>query len=153
MEFPLKLVGFETQTLIAKTPGIFSSVNLLVDGIPAKPNGKGGFVIQRSDGADVTVRIKTSWPDPVPVIFVNEEKILLESPFKWYQTLLILSPFLLVAIGGLIGAVIGAIATDINGRISRTHWPPALRYLAIGGMGIMAYLTYLIAGVLYVVMR
>lgn len=69
---------------------------------------------------------------------------------QWWQLLLSLLPIGVVAIGGLVGGLIGAIGLIVNLWLARRQIGTALKLVAMVGVVIASYVIYvIIAGVIY----
>jgi hypothetical protein len=150
MNYPVKLQGFEGQTIEAQPSGFFVGPKLLVNGRPA-PNGKkrGQMTLRRDDGREVVATWKPqSLGFDVPSLVVDGQTIQLVEPLKWYQLLWSALPLLLIFGGGALGGLTGAIAAILNTRIFRSNLNTLLQFLVTGGISILAVVVYVVLAIL-----
>jgi hypothetical protein len=124
-----------------------------VDGLPA-PTGDdpNRFSLRRNDGTVVTAWFKGGFPDPVPTLVIltpgaGERNIQLAPPLSTAQWVCAGFPLLLL-LGGLVGAVFGAIATLLNVSLMRSGLPAAARFGACAGVSLLAFVLSLAVAVL-----
>jgi hypothetical protein len=149
MNYPIKLQGFEGQTIEVQSSFI-AGPKLLVNGRPA-PNGKkrGQMLLQRDDGLQVVATWKPQVLGlDIPQLTVDGQAVQVVEPLKWYQLLWSALPILLVFGGGAIGGAIGAVAAVINTRIFRSDSDAWFQYAVTAGISILAVLLYLFVGTL-----
>ena len=150
--YPLKLDGFEGQTLEVQPPGVLSGPKLLVNGQPAPAGPKRGqMALRRNDGREVLVRWRPQILGmDVPQLYVDGYVVNVVPPLPMYVWLWSALPVLLVLIGGALGAVAGFIAFAINTRIFRTSLPGLGKYslsLLVSLLSVVVYLA--VATLLY----
>ncbi len=155
MNYPIKLEGFEGQTIEVQPAGTFSGYKLLINGQPA-PDGlkHGQMLLRRNDGtqAIATWKVQLLGFD-VPQLVVDGKPIALEEPLKWYEWVWGGWSVLLLLIGGALGAIAGFIAFSVNIKIFRSSMGSVEKYLltaVISAVAVMAYLVVatLLAGAL-----
>ncbi len=146
MRYPLKLDGFEGQTLEVQPSGILSGPKLLVNGQPAPAGPKRGqMALRRNDGREVLVRWRPQVLGmDVPQLYVDGFVVNVAPPLPWYVWLWSALPVLLVLVGGALGAIAGFIAFAISTRIFRSSLPGLAKYglsLLVSLLAIVVYLT------------
>ncbi len=118
MLFDVTVAGFEGRSLQVGG-GLRERPYLLVDGLPP-PTGsaQGEYAIPRADGAAVTAVVRRArLPlDPVPRLWIAGDEIAVRPPLTPRQIAWSAIPLLLVLTSGLLGAVVGAVATIQNLR-------------------------------------
>ncbi len=119
MKLHIPYPGFERRKLHLRVR-VFRSPQVMVDGIPITPQ-KGIYQIQDDEGLNTCLRLKNNWVDPLPSIEINDTRISVGKPLKWYDYLLIGSPLCLFFPAGLFGGFIGILATYVSLRLFR--WP------------------------------
>ena len=121
MRYPVRLEGFEGQTLEIQPGGLFSGPKVFVNHQQA-PKGKGREVIlRRNDGTSVEARLKPSvFGLDVPQLVVEGKTIRVIDPLKWYVWVWIALPILLVFVGGALGGIVGALGLTTNAKIVRS---------------------------------
>ena len=141
MEYPIRLKGFETQRIVVDTGGFFTPARLLVNGKLAQAGKKRGWFILKADhGARVDAQLRSMNPlDPVPQLYIEGDQVTFAPPLPWYGWLWAAIPLGLVVMGGLIGGVVGAVATYINARLLRSRMSPVKKALATAGVTLAAY--------------
>jgi len=150
MQYPVQTEGFQAQQLTLETAGLLSGAKLLLNGQPAPQGAKRGeFIVKRDDGTEVTAKFKPIFLDPVPQIIINDSQtITVVESLNWYQWLWAGLPIALIFVGGIMGGLFGFIATTLSIRIFRSDISPVLQYLAIGGISVLAVVSYLVVGIL-----
>ena len=119
MKLHIPYPGFERRKLHLKVR-VFRSPQVMVDGAPITPQ-KGIYRIQNDEGLDTCLRLKNNLVDPLPSVEINDTRISVGQPLKWYDYLLIGSPLCLFFPAGLLGGFIGILATYVSLRLFR--WP------------------------------
>lgn len=153
MNYPIKLSGFEGQTLEVNPGSFFSSPQLLINGQPApKGSKRGQLLLRRNDGREVTATWKVgALGFDVPSLEVDGQSIQLVEPLKTSQWLWAGLPILLLFIGGFFGAIAGIIAFAINVRIFRSELNILLKFLLTGVISVLAGVVYFIASTLLLI--
>src|SRR5258707_15744360 len=102
MRFPLKLDGFEGQTLEVQPSGILGGPKRLVNGQPAAAGPKRGqMALRRNDGREVLVRWRPQFLGmDVPQLYVDGFVVNVAPPLPLIVWLWSALPVLLVLIGG-----------------------------------------------------
>lgn len=141
MKYPVKLEGFEGQTVELESAGLISGAKLLVNGQPAPRKGN-LMTLTARDGHPVNVTFKNNLFD-VPGLVVDGKTVLVVQPLRWYEWLWNGLPALMVFGGGLIGAMIGVIALSINIGLFRSQTNPFIKYIVTGAVSFAAVVLYL----------
>jgi hypothetical protein len=149
MRYPVRLEGFEGQTLEIQPGGFFSSPKVFVNHQPA-PRGKGREVIlRRNDGSPVIATLKPrAFGLDVPQLVVEGKTIQVTAPLKWYVWAWIAWPLLLVFVGGALGGIAGALGFTTNARIVRSKMNGSAKFAltaAVSLLVVIAFLTALVA--------
>jgi hypothetical protein len=142
MEIPVRLPGFETQRPVVKTSA-FASPQLILRGQPvAKIKG---FMRPRNDAnAEVAIRFKPRFLDPIPNLEVAGSVVELASPLKWYEYAWMMFPILLIFAGGLLGAMFGVVAVLLSTNVFRSDRPAVIRYALTGAISIASVAGYVV---------
>ena len=150
MQYPVQTEGFQAQQLTLETAGLFSGAKLLLNGQPVPKGAKRGeFMVKRDDGTEVTAKFKPIFLDPVPQIIINDSQtVKVVEPLQWYQWLWAGLPIALIFVGGVLGGLFGFIATTLSIRIFRSEMSSGLQYLAVGGISVLAVVSYLVVAIL-----
>jgi hypothetical protein len=146
MRYPLKLDGFEGQTVEVQPAGVLSGPKLLLNGQPAPPGPKRGqMALRRNDGRDVLVRWRPQFLGlDVPQVYVDGYVMNVAPPLPMFVWLWSALPILLVLIGGALGALAGFVAFAISTRIFRSSLPALGQYglsLLVSLLAVIVYLT------------
>lgn len=144
MNYPVKINGFEGQTIEVQSPGFFSGYKLVVNGQPA-PKGpkRDQMLLRRNDGVELLVTWKPqALGFDLPQLVVDGNAISLVEPLRWYEWVWSGLPILLVLAGGALGAFIGFIAFSVNTKIFRTSFTLFVKYLTTGGVFLLAVAVY-----------
>src|SRR5512140_2898150 len=100
--------GFESRKVVVRSPGIFSGPKLLIDDEIVKGSW-GKYTLRRSDSKEIAARVVNNFIDPVPQLIVDGRLYTPIPPLPWIQLVWAGAPLLLLFIGGLLGAVFGAL--------------------------------------------
>ena len=150
MNYPIKLEGFEGQTIEVQPAGTFSGYKLLINGQPA-PQGpkRGQMLLRRDDGTQAIAAWKAQLLGfDVPQLVVDGKPINLVEPLKWYEWVWSGWPVLLLFVGGALGAVAGFIAFSVNAKIFRSSLGGVEKYLLTAAISAVAVMAYLIVATL-----
>ena len=145
MQYNIEAVGFEGRELFLEAAGMFAGPKFMIDGsLAPKGNKRGEFLLTRNDGQEVVAKFGFNFLDTVPPILIDNKKINLIEPLKWYQWVWAGWPILLLFAGGAIGAILGIIATSINVRLFRSQIASVGQYLAVAGVSGVAAALYFV---------
>ncbi|NTU83636.1 MAG: hypothetical protein HGA45_30410 [Chloroflexales bacterium] len=148
MDYPINLEGFEGQAIVVQPAGFLSGPKLLVNGQPAaKGQKRGQMVLRRNDGSEALATWKPQFID-VPRLIVDGQTINVAEPLKWYVWLWSGLPFILVVVGGAIGAVVGMIGFGVNANIFRSSWPTAAKFAVSAIVSVVAVVAYIVLAAL-----
>jgi len=150
MQYPVQTEGFQAQQLTLETAGFFSGAKLLLNGQPAPKGAKRGeFILKKDNGSEVTAKLKPIFFDPVPQIIINDSQTIeVVEPLRWYQWSWAGLPVALIFVGGLLGGLVGFIATSFSVRVFHAQLSPVLQYLVVGGISVLAVVAYLVLAVI-----
>lgn len=149
MRYPVRLEGFEGQTLEIQPGGLFSGPKVFVNHQPA-PKGKGREVIlRRTDGTSVVATLKPSiFGLDVPQLVVEGKTIRVTEPLRWYVWAWIALPMLLVFVGGALGGIAGFFGLSTNAIIVRSKMNGFAKFAltaAVSGLVVAAFLVAVVA--------
>lgn len=147
MRYPVRLEGFEGQTLEIQPGGLFSGPKVFVNHQPA-PKGKGREVnLRRNDGTSVVASLKPRvFGLDVPLLIVDGKTIRVTEPLKWYVWAWIAWPVLLVFVGGAPGGIMGALGFTANVRIVRSKMNGLAKFALTAAVSVLVVAAFL-AGV------
>lgn len=150
MRYVVAVDGFEGREIAVETKGLFSSMTLVADGVPAPKGEKNGeFVLTRNDGHQVVARFRSVFfLDPLPQLIVDDRTYQVAEPLKWYQWLWSGIPILLYFSGGALGVLLGSIGLFANARLFRSKLTPLLKYAATSLITFLTVTAFYISVVL-----
>ena len=140
MQYSIEIPGFEGQDLKVDGTGFFKAPKIYVNG-EMTPKGSRWLTmgLTKNDGTVVDARMVNNFVDPIPTVMVGNEKYHPTEPLSWGQYIWAGWPVFLVAIGGLVGALLGVGAGMINGRIMRNdNMRTMVKYGVTGGVSMVA---------------
>jgi hypothetical protein len=145
--FPIEHEAFAGRGFGLRPPGAFTGPKLVIDG--AELAGKRGrFSVRDNAGNDVEVRLKRSGLDPVPKVVIGERTIQVARPLAWYEYAPLALSWVLVPLGGALGALTGIVATAVGARVLRSDRPPAARLALAAAISVGSVVAFfLVAGV------
>ncbi len=153
IRYPVRIPGFEHETIELESSGFFSPAKLYIDGKKAEAGKKKNeLLLRKSNGSTTSVFIQSAFFDTVPRLLVNGKVIKVVSPLIWYQYIFSGLPLFLIFVGGVVGAVLGMVAFILNIRIMRANLNTPLKYLSILGIVIATFFTYVALSLLVTVM-
>ena len=122
--------GCEGQDIVVKT-SLLSGTRLFVNGQKAARGPKMGTMsLTRNDGRVVTAQWKQQmFGFDTPQLDVDGKTYVLAQPLKWYEVVLMALPIALVFIGGLLGAIVGVVASAASASIFRTRMNKIVKIL------------------------
>ncbi len=117
---------------------------LSVRGQPVpRSEGKGRpFLVRRPNGTQATVQVKGSPFDYIPRVTIDGEPLLLGRELSMLEHVAGGIPLALVAVGGAMGGLAGALGTMANYRILRAEVPPAIKAVGIVLVTLVSYLAF-----------
>lgn len=154
MQYLLSLDGFEGQMIAVQPAGFLTGPKLLVNGQPAAKGPKRGqMLLRRTDGREVVAVWKPQFVD-VPRLVVDGQTINVAEPLPWYAWLWSGLPFLLIFVGGAVGAILGIIGFSVNAKIFRSTWPMLAKFVVSAIVSGAAVVTYIVsATILYIALQ
>jgi len=122
--------GCEGQDIVVKT-SLLSGTRLFVNGQKAARGPKMGTMsLTRNDGGVVTAEWKQQmFGFDTPQLVVDGKTYVLTQPLKWYEVVLSALPIALVFIGGLLGAIVGVVASAGSASIFRSGMSKVVKIL------------------------
>jgi hypothetical protein len=151
MNYPVKLEGFEGQTIEVQPAGFFSVQKLLVNGQPASSGKKRGeMVLRRNDGQEVTATWKPQFAGlDIPQLVVEGKTIQVVEPLKWYEWAWSALPVALIFIGGALGGITGVVGLMLNAKVFRSDLNGFVKFAATGVVSLLAVAVYFVTAVLF----
>lgn len=103
---------------------------------------KDAYLIPRGDGSLALAYAKKRYIDLVPVIEVDGELNHIFNTLKWYNFLVAVFPLVLIFVGGVLGGIIGLLATLKNLSVFYQDGNVILKYLEVAITTIISSLIY-----------
>ncbi|MGV8946461.1 MAG: hypothetical protein ACOH1N_08535 [Lutibacter sp.] len=138
-DFPNSNFEIETSIWTGKSKLFMNNSEVKKSTEKGKP-----FLIPRADGSLALAFAKQSYPDLVPTLEIDGKINLIVEKLKWYEYIVGGLPIILIFAGGLIGGIIGVIASLTNFNIFRQEGNPILKYTKVIGVTGVSYLVYLL---------
>lgn len=148
MDIPVEHEGFSGRGLTVRLAGLFSGMELLLDG-ETVAGKRLKYQVRDSNGNEVEIEIKPHFVDPVPRLIIDGETVQLARPLKWYEYLWMGLPILLIFQGGVIGGVCGFVAAYSNAHVFRSGRGAISRYLLSGLISGLAVVVWLAIATLF----
>ena len=106
--------------------------------------------LTRNDGRVVTARwLPQMFGFDTPQLEVDGKKYVLAQPLKWYEMTLAALPIVLVFIGGLLGAIVGVLASAANAALFRSGMNRVAKVLIALLIIVVAVILYLVLATLF----
>lgn len=139
-QVPITLSGFEDRSLSVELPSLVTNGRLLVDGqVAPAAKQRGAYSLKRKNGKEVIVKLKTTFPDPLPKLIVDGKVVRIGPPIPWYAWIWSAIPLIFVLGGGFIGGALGGITATLNIQLFRAPWTMPKRFLATAGLSLAAF--------------
>jgi len=145
MNYSFTLDELPGQELMLRSSIWTGKVQLFVEGNEMERSAEKGrpFIVPGRHG-EVRIRVKQTFPDYSPKLFVNNRALRLERPLVWHEYLVSGLPILLLFVGGALGGGIGMGASLYNFQHIRKETTLVTKYLTIAGITIGAFLAYIL---------
>jgi hypothetical protein len=98
-------------------------------------------------GAEKIIQTRYNLVDPVPTLKIDGEAVNLLEPLQWYEYAWSGLPILLVFAGGLLGGLVGGIATMANGRLFRSERGSIAKYGLAGLITVAAVALFFVLAI------
>lgn len=120
MEYKLEHPALTGDEVILRISGIFGNPELYQNGekLFEKSLGTNIYII-RSEEGPVTIALEPKKLDPFPRLEIAGEKYPIGRKLSFFDYIIVGLPMTLLLIGGVIGALLGFLATSFNARIMR----------------------------------
>ncbi len=140
----------ELKIVIPKWYNLFGKTKYFINNqevIPQKRQTVGKthkqLLYEITPGKQVFIQAHT-WGDPLPDIFIEDDKISSIGSLNWLQKIIVYAPILLVFRGGAIGALCGFTAITLNCKIIRLNSSVMKR-------GMLLLLSYCMLAIVYLI--
>jgi hypothetical protein len=144
-KYAIRIPGFEDHQIVLKTAS-FARSKLLYDGeVIQKEKGSKSVALTSVGGLIAKIEMRPSILDPLPQVWVDNEKLNIAPPIKWYQWVWISVPLIaLIVLGTFVGAIFGIPAMLLNIQIFRSRLSVVLKYVYSLLLTLVAVILYMI---------
>lgn len=142
---PLSVAGV-AGPIVVTTKEFWGHPIVSVAGVPAPRTGK-RFALPAVDGGVVQATLRTPFADPYPIVEVDGVQHRTGPSVPVFLRILVPLPILLFIVGGVLGGLIGALGFLANLTVARTQMAPAVKALAMVGVGIATAIVWLVIAV------
>lgn len=147
MRIEVRHPAFKRQHLSVETASsVFSSPKLLLNGVAVKKE-RGRYPVTSDFGGEKLIQMRYNLVDPVPTLKIDEQTVNLLEPLQWYEYAWSGLPILLVFAGGLLGGLVGGVATIANGRIFRSERGQIVKYGLAGLITVSAVVLFFVLAI------
>lgn len=143
MEIPIGQDRFVGRGLAVRTAGLFTGPRLIIDGAEAKGRRR-RYVVRDNSGREVTIRLRTSYVDPIPKVEVDAQVLELARRLRWHEYAWMGLPILLSLGGGALGALVGMSAVYSSARIFRSERSDVSKYGLTALISVAAVFVFLV---------
>jgi len=127
--------------IVVTTNAFWGHPVVTVGGVPAPRTGRGQYALPAATGGAVDATVRAALTDPYPTLEVNGVRHRTGPRVPVVLRVLALLPFLL-AVGGALGGLVGALGVVANLAVARTRSPAIVRALIMIGIGVVAYVIW-----------
>ena|SRR5690606_10634191 len=138
-DFPDSVFEIETSIWSGK-PVIYRDGAIL----PRSKEDGEPFLIVDAAGQDTRAYPKMTILDLIPALEINGITYQTVEKLTWYQYIIALLPMTMIIVGGLLGGVIGAVASLFNLQLFRTEGSDGMKYLKVIGTTVFAFILYFV---------
>jgi hypothetical protein len=125
---------------------VFRTPKLLLNDAVVKKE-KGRYSVTSDSGAEKLIQMRYNLVDPVPKLKIDGEAVNLLEPLQWYEYAWSGLPILLVFAGGMLGGLVGGIATMANGRLFRSERGSIAKYGLAGLITVSAAVIFFVLAI------
>jgi hypothetical protein len=129
--------------IVVTTNAFWGRSAVTVGGVPTPRTGKRQYALPAAAGGAVEATVRSAFADPYPTVEVNGVQHRTGPSIPVVLRVLVPLPILLVAVGGALGGLIGALGLVANLAVARTRTPPVVKALIMVGVSVVAYLLWL----------
>jgi len=137
------LAGFEKKRLEVVPSGL-TGPQLLLNGQKLVADKKEYRIADDTDAQRI-IRFRNVFPlDPIPILQVDGQDVHVARPLTAVEKTWLVIPFALIAVGGALGGLLGALAAMANSRVLRGSGSVPMQHLKCLGVTIGAAIIYVI---------
>lgn len=140
MKFIIERKDLSGEIVLSRSP-VTARVSVTQNGkeLHRLKEKNGPFEVSMKDGTSSRLLVKARWLDPVPVVFLEQESILLAEPLRFIDYLFGCFPIVMFLPYGVLSTLIGFFLLMGNFRILRTKMQPIVKWAAIYAMDIVSF--------------
>jgi len=140
VKYTIKRQDFAETLEIERAP-LSGKVKVRMGGVDLQVLKEKGhpFDVTMKDRSHRKLYIKARWLDPVPVILLDTEEILLAEKLRWIDYLFGCFPALMFLVYGALPTIIAFFMLMANFRILRTKMRPTIKWSAIYALDIVLF--------------
>jgi len=141
MKFSIKRNTIAGETIELERSALSGAVKVSQAGkvLERLKEARSPFPIEMKDRSKKKLYIKARWLDPVPVVFLEEEEILLAEKLRAIDYIFACFPILMFLVYGALSTIAGFFLLMANFRILRTKMQPTVKWAAIYAMDIASF--------------
>lgn len=136
-------IGGVAGPIVVTTNAFWGRPAVTVGGVPAPRTGKRQYALPAVAGGAVEATVRSAFADPYPTVEVNGVPHRTGPSVPVVLRVLAPLPILLVAVGGALGGLIGALGFVANLAVARTRTPSVVKALTMVGVSVVAYVVWL----------
>jgi len=138
---PLNIAGL-AGPVVVESPFFASRYTVTAGGFPATHIGRKRYALPAAGGGTVETTVSGGFFDAYPTLMVNGVKHRTGPPVPMALRIMAVVPIFIVALGGFLGGMIGALGWAVNMAILRLTLPSAVKVLLMLGVLVVAFLTW-----------
>ncbi|MDG4758511.1 hypothetical protein [Micromonospora sp. WMMD710] len=139
---PISVAGV-AGPIVVTTNAFWGHPAVTVGGVPAPRTGRRRYALPAASGGAIDATVRNAFADPYPTVEVNGVPHRTGPAIPVILRALVLLPILLVAVGGALGGLIGALGVGANLAVARLPIPSAAKAAAMLGVTVVASVVWL----------
>jgi hypothetical protein len=143
---PISINGVAGPVVVT-TNAFWGRPVVTVGGVPAPRTGGRRYALPATAGGAIEATVRSTVADPYPTVEVNGVPHRTGPSVPLALRALALLPILLVAVGGALGGLVGALGFVANSAVARTRIPSLAKALIMVGVSVIAYFVWLVLAI------
>jgi hypothetical protein len=143
---PISINGVAGPVVVT-TNAFWGRPAVTVGGVPAPRTAGRRYALPATAGGAIEATVRSAFADPYPTVEVNGVPHRTGPSVPLVLRALALLPILLVAVGGALGGVVGALGFVANSTVARTRIPSVVKALIMVGVSVIAYFVWLVLAI------
>lgn len=141
MKFIIKRKEIAGEILELERSPVSAQVKVSLDGKPLErlKEKRNPFLLPMKDKSSRKLYVRARWLDPVPVVLLDQEEILLAEKLRFIDYLFACFPILMFLVYGPFSTVVAFFLLMGNFRILRTNWKPTVKWAAIYALDLLVF--------------